>query len=138
VADRERTTARRDAPARAMAVLERAVDSAADARSWIDQFLAAEGIDEDVRDNAQLIVSELVTNALMHGDGAPVVRASASKRVVHIAVTDSGDELPEVLPFEPGRIGGLGLVIVGRIADEWGTSAFPGGKTVWASINLPR
>jgi hypothetical protein len=55
---------------------------------------------------------------------------------VHLSVTDSGDDLPEVLPLNPSRIGGLGLIVVERIATDWGVSPFPGGKTVWAALSL--
>jgi hypothetical protein len=42
-----------------------------------------------------------------------------------------------VLPLDPTRIGGLGLVVVDRIASDWGVAPFPGGKTVWAALSLP-
>jgi anti-sigma regulatory factor (Ser/Thr protein kinase) len=119
-----------------MVVYERQATSVGEARSWIDAFLAERAIINPVRDDAQLVVSELVTNALMHGDGALVLRASITDSSVQVSVTDSGDELPEVLPLDPSRIGGLGLVVVDRIASDWGISPFPGGKTVWAALSL--
>ena len=118
-----------------MVVYERQAASVGAARSWIDAFLSQSAIGGTVRDDAQLVVSELVTNALMHGDGSLVLRASITGRTVQISVTDSGDELPEVLPLDPSRIGGLGLIVVDRIASEWGVSPFPGGKTVWAALD---
>jgi anti-sigma regulatory factor (Ser/Thr protein kinase) len=122
---------------RSMVVYERHAASVGEARSWIDAFLSDCTNGNTVRDDAQLVVSELVTNALMHGDGALVLRASITGDTVQISVTDSGDDLPEVLPVDPTRIGGLGLIVVDRIASEWGVSPFPGGKTVWAALTLP-
>ena len=43
-----------------------------------------------------------------------------------------------MLPPDPDRIGGLGLVVVSRVAAEWGVAPFPGGKTVWALLARPR
>ncbi|MGH9134281.1 MAG: ATP-binding protein [Ilumatobacteraceae bacterium] len=110
--------------------------NASEARTWVDEFLAEHAIDDQLRDDAQLVVSELITNALMHGGGGTVLRASVTGDTVRLAVTDSGDELPEVLPIDPMRIGGLGLIVVDRVARKWGVSTFPGGKTVWATLSI--
>ena len=80
------------------------------------------------------MMSELVTNALRHGDGATVLRASVAADDIQLSVTDSGDAEPHLLPPETGRVGGLGLVVVDQIAREWGVAGFPGGKTVWALL----
>jgi anti-sigma regulatory factor (Ser/Thr protein kinase) len=119
-----------------MIVYGRDATSVGEARSWIDTFLTEHDIEDTVRDDAQLVVSELVTNALVHGQGELVLRASVDETAVHVSVTDSGDGLPEVLPLDPARIGGLGLIVVGRIASNWGVAPFPGGKTVWAALAL--
>ena len=87
--------------------------------------------------DASLVVSELVTNALRHGDGPTVLRASLAAAEVQVAVTDSGDGEPRLLPPDPERIGGLGLVVVSQVAAAWGVAPFPGGKTVWAVLARP-
>jgi anti-sigma regulatory factor (Ser/Thr protein kinase) len=134
--DGERATVSNRSSSRSMVVYDRDAANVGEARSWIDTFLAERAIEDTVRDDAQLVVSELVTNALMHGDGELVLRASINDAAVHVSVTDSGDELPEVLPIDPSRIGGLGLIVVGRVASDWGVAPFPGGKTVWAALAL--
>jgi anti-sigma regulatory factor (Ser/Thr protein kinase) len=121
---------------KSMVVYDRAAANVGEARAWVDAFLAERGVEDTVRDDAQLVVSELLTNALMHGEGELVLRASITASAVRVAVTDSGDALPEVLPLDPTRIGGLGLIVVGRVSSEWGVSPFPGGKTVWAALAL--
>ena len=64
-----------------------------------------------------------------------MVRTSlADGDVLQVSVTDSGPELPAMQPVDPGRIGGVGLRIVDRLASEWGVAPFPGGKTVWAVL----
>lgn len=134
--DGERATAPHRSSSESMVVYDRQATSVGEARSWIEAFLAERSIGNPVRDDAQLVVSELVTNAVMHGDGGLVLRASITDSVVQVSVTDSGDRLPEVLPVDPSRIGGLGLIVVDRIASDWGISPFPGGKTVWAALSL--
>ena len=55
--------------------------------------------------------------------------------VLYLSVTDSGQELPELLPVDPSRVGGVGLQIVDRLSSQWGISPFPGGKTVWVTMS---
>ena len=119
---------------RSTAMFDRRVESAADARSWLSQFLAQREVDRQTSDEARLLVSELVTNALRYGDDATVLRAAVTDSQVQLAVTDSGDDEPRLLPRDPERIGGLGLVVVDQIAADWGVAPFPGGKTVWAIL----
>ena len=136
--DGERTSAADVASSsRSMIVYERSSTSVGEARSWLDTFLLERSIDDRVRDDALLVVSELITNALIHGEGSLVLRASLTATDVQVSVTDSGDDLPRMLPIDPTRIGGLGLVVVDRTATDWGVAPFPGGKTVWAALALP-
>ena len=73
-----------------------------------------------------LVISELVTNALRHGLGDVVVRASVDDQTaVCVSVTDSGAEQPRLLPPDPRRLGGVGLRIVDDIAASWGVVAIP-------------
>jgi anti-sigma regulatory factor (Ser/Thr protein kinase) len=123
---------------RSMAVFDRAVENVAEARSWLAGFLAERDVDEPAAADAALVVSELVTNALRHGKGATVLRAVATDTELQLSVTDSGDDEPRILPLDPNRIGGLGLLIVDRIAADWGVASFPGGKTVWAILTRRR
>jgi anti-sigma regulatory factor (Ser/Thr protein kinase) len=122
---------------RSMAVFDRRVESAADARSWLTSFLLERDVEEPTVMDASLVVSELVTNALRHGAGPTVLRAALSPAEVQLSVTDSGDGEPRLLPPDPERIGGLGLVVVSQVAGAWGVAAFPGGKTVWAVLTRP-
>ena len=108
-----------------------------DARDWLGEFLTGQ-VPERLAADAALVLSELATNALRHGLGDVVARASIDPdRAIQLSVTDSGDELPAMLPVDPERIGGLGLRIVDQLASAWGVAPFPGGKTVWATIAAP-
>jgi anti-sigma regulatory factor (Ser/Thr protein kinase) len=121
----------------AMAVFARDVVSVASARSWLGNFLSDQHVPPAIAADAALVLSELVTNALRHGLGEIVTFGSVDHDEVRVSVTDSGDELPDMLPVERNRIGGLGLHVIGRVADHWGVAPFPGGKTVWATLQLP-
>jgi len=118
------------------AVFARDVVSVASARAWLARFLAGHQVTPSVSADAALVLSELVTNALRHGLGDIVTFGSLDEDEVRVSVTDAGDELPDTVPNTPGRIGGLGLHVVGRVADTWGVAPFPGGKTVWATLSL--
>jgi anti-sigma regulatory factor (Ser/Thr protein kinase) len=122
----------------AMAVFARDVVSVSSAREWLTQFLAHHDVTSAVSADASLVLSELVTNALRHGLGDIVTLGSLHDDEVRVSVIDAGDELPNLLPTAPDRIGGLGLHLVGRVADDWGVASFPGGKTVWATLSMHR
>jgi anti-sigma regulatory factor (Ser/Thr protein kinase) len=121
-----------------MAVFARSTASVAAARAWMTAFLRAHDVPAAHEQDAALVISELVTNALRHGVGDVVTRGVLTDdHELHIAVTDSGSELPDVLPVDPSRVGGVGLHIVDRLSSRWGVSPFPGGKTVWATLSIP-
>ena len=117
-----------------MRVLPRDRRAAVDARDWLREWLTPRAI-AAVVDDALLVLSELATNALRHGLGDVVVRAGIeADGAVRLSVTDEGAGLPELQPVDPDRIGGIGLRIVDELSAAWGVAAFPGGKTVWASL----
>ena len=122
--------------ARTTCVLGREAESVADARSWLSSFLRDQHVGQAASSDAVLVISELVTNALRHGLGEIVARTALTDGgVLYLSVTDSGEELPELQPVDPSRVGGVGLHIVDRLSSEWGISPFPGGKTVWATMS---
>jgi len=121
----------------AMVVLGREAESVAVARDWMETFLRRIPSVKAVCDDAVLIISELVTNALRHGLGDIVVRASIDDAALAMSVTDNGVELPVLREVQRDRVGGVGLQIVERLATAWGVAPFPGGKTVWVTLALP-
>lgn len=121
-----------------MVVLAREASSVATAREWMMAFVRGL-VPKAQADDAVLVVSELVTNALRHGLGEVVARTSIDHDgSINIAITDSGEDVPTLLPADPARIGGLGLRIIDELAASWGVAPFPGGKTVWATVVAPR
>lgn len=81
----------------------------------------------------QAIVSELVTNALQHGQGTPRLAVTRDGRRVRVEIGDDGPALGAVRATSGSR----GLVVVDGLASRWGLHAIPGdGKTMWAELDL--
>ncbi|HZG05528.1 MAG TPA: ATP-binding protein [Streptomyces sp.] len=83
-------------------------------------------------DDVVLVVSELVSNALRHGRGAPVLRLAGEAERVRVEVSDDSPVLPA--PRQSGPDGGWGLTVIERLAVAWGVSGRDTGKTVWCEM----
>jgi anti-sigma regulatory factor (Ser/Thr protein kinase) len=98
---------------------------------------ALRGGPPDVVDTAELLVSELATNALRHGGSGFAVTVSTTATQVLVEVTDNGPGLPRKRNPAPLESSGRGLQIVEAIADEWEVSPRqPTGKTVAFRLSL--
>ncbi|GGY09956.1 ATP-binding SpoIIE family protein phosphatase [Streptomyces hiroshimensis] len=95
--------------------------------------------DEDQVDSAVLMVSEMVTNVLVHTDGDAVLIARISgehgTRCVRVDVSDSSDELPH--RRHPGEMAssGRGLVLMELLAGAWGVDPRGEGKNIWFELH---
>ncbi|MEZ5205447.1 MAG: ATP-binding protein [Acidimicrobiales bacterium] len=89
---------------------------------------------DDLVDDAALLVSELVTNAVFHTRQPAFVRLVCGTPMLRVEVRDAGAGTPELLAPNDGERGGRGLTIVSSLARAWGVSALPGGKVVWAEL----
>jgi PAS domain S-box-containing protein len=83
--------------------------------------------------NAELVVSELVSNAVMHGWGQVLLRLDDTDDGLRIEVEDENPAPPVTTDGHLGRVGGFGMQIVERLAD-WGWRPSGSGKVVWAKI----
>ena len=85
---------------------------------------------------AQLLASEVVTNAVIHTDCDECeVVIEVDDEVVRVSVIDCDEHsLPTMLPPDPGRFGGMGLHIVNDVARCWGCELNGHGKTVWFEL----
>jgi anti-sigma regulatory factor (Ser/Thr protein kinase) len=106
--------------------LPRSPDSVSAARRHVNSY--ATGLGSQRRDDAALMVSEIVTNALMHGTGTISLRIDVEPDALRIAVSDQGEVAVEPSPA-PGAHGGWGLRIVEQLADDWGVQ--DGSTKVW-------
>jgi anti-sigma regulatory factor (Ser/Thr protein kinase) len=93
---------------------------------------------ESVIGDANLVVSELVTNAVVHCEGdAPVtVRVELHDDRVRVEVADRHPSLPTQRQAEDGAEGGRGLGIVARLAASWGVEPSSAGKRIYADVPL--
>ncbi|MDH6624602.1 serine phosphatase RsbU (regulator of sigma subunit)/anti-sigma regulatory factor (Ser/Thr protein kinase) [Streptomyces sp. LBL] len=89
-------------------------------------------------DPAELMVSELVTNAVRHSHSRPVELRLVRGDTLLCEVDDDDHDLPTLLDTGPGDEIGRGLRLVSTLAREWGTSRTKAGKTVWFELRLPR
>ncbi|SED89509.1 Anti-sigma regulatory factor (Ser/Thr protein kinase) [Streptomyces sp. 2231.1] len=85
---------------------------------------------------AELLVSELITNAIRHGVGPPLIRLTLNGRLLRIAVSDDSDRWPRMRATENTEPGGFGMQLLERLAHRWGVTPRHPGKTVWAELSL--
>ena len=79
-----------------------------------------------------LLVSELVTNAVIHGRGRVHLTLTDSDGTIRVAVEDHGGGRPSLVRAGTGMHGGgWGLRLVDRLADEWGSVQDAGRTSVW-------
>jgi anti-sigma regulatory factor (Ser/Thr protein kinase) len=97
-------------------------------------------LDVEVVEVAQLLTTELVTNALKHGRGDITLAVSRVAGDLRIDVTDDGPGTPEIGGGGPDELGGRGLMVVEALAAVWGVApgSGPHGKTVWFSLPTSR
>ncbi|GJF30028.1 hypothetical protein KNE206_27280 [Kitasatospora sp. NE20-6] len=104
------------------------------AREKACDWLIGRGLDELV-DTTELLVSELVTNALRHGRGEIRVRLLHDRTVV-CEVWDDGYAQPRQRRAQETDEGGRGLQLVSLLAERWGSRRTPKGKIVWFELAL--
>jgi anti-sigma regulatory factor (Ser/Thr protein kinase) len=111
--------------------------SAGAARRFIGDVLADWSLDQERIDVAQLLVSELVTNAVMHTAGAFEMRVRRDTSILRVSVCDESGERPARLATSDlERPSGRGLVLVDELSDAWGVDDNGVGKIVWFELQL--
>jgi len=88
-------------------------------------------------DDAVLVVTELVTNAVTHGGSALRLQLSRTAGAFRIEVVDGGEGTPEPQPQDTEAEGGRGIMLVDAMSSSWGVESVPSGKLVWAEIAIP-
>ncbi|MFF8940433.1 SpoIIE family protein phosphatase [Streptomyces paradoxus] len=128
--------------ARAAASFEPVGRSVASARSFVRDTLQGWGF-ADIVDDAVVLTSELVTNAVVHAGTSADVLCLRSDEGVRIEVADRYPE--REIPLQatavnmgsPDREGGRGLQLCAALAGRWGVEYIPTHKTVWFQLDLP-
>ncbi len=83
-----------------------------------------------------LVVSELVTNALVHGRSDVMLRLLKTDDRLRIEVFDDNTRLPAMVAPDPQSLSGRGLFLIAALVSTWGTERTPNGKVVWAEFDL--
>lgn len=115
--------------------LPRNRSAGAHARRLLEE-LAAGTLDVGELGRAKLLVSELVNNAVLHGQGAIVVRADLNEDRLHVEVIDEGFGFEREVREQDGEVlGGRGLRLVDSESSRWGVHE--GTTHVWFEIERP-
>ncbi|WP_217553156.1 SpoIIE family protein phosphatase [Streptomyces sp. GbtcB6] len=107
----------------------------AGARKMACEQLEAWGLTDTVF-ATELIVSELVTNAVRYGDGPIALRLIRDASLI-CEVSDGSSTAPHLRRARVYDEGGRGLLLVAQISERWGSRQTPTGKTIWAEQPLP-
>ena len=112
--------------------------AAAQARKFMGDFCRAAQLPASLCEDAALLVSELVTNAVIHGRTTATVEVHRPADTLRVTVRDDNPQLPAIgdspmLSAESGR----GLLIVSKTATRWGIEAGQGGKAIWFELVVP-
>ncbi|MDT0486064.1 MULTISPECIES: ATP-binding SpoIIE family protein phosphatase [Streptomyces] len=107
----------------------------ADARAQTTRQLTAWGL-EEAAFVTELVVSELVTNAIRYG-AVPIGLRLIRDRTLICEVSDASNTAPHLRRARTYDEGGRGLHMVAQLTQGWGTRQTPLGKTIWAEQSLP-
>ena len=102
------------------------------ARHLVREYLR--GRKPDLVDAAELVVSELVGNVVLHVGGDVAVRADAGASEVLLEVSDSSALSPQLRSFSSTSSTGRGMRLVHSLSAQHGVLAHAGGKTVWVRL----
>lgn len=116
--------------------LPQVATSGRDARHFVRETLDTWGAGE-VADDAELLTSELVTNAFVHAGSGADIRVALEPGRLRVQVVDTGGGLLHRRAVDVTDIGGRGLFLVDVISRSWGTSSDPDGKAVWFELDAP-
>jgi anti-sigma regulatory factor (Ser/Thr protein kinase) len=119
-------------------VLEDDPRAAGIARRFLRTFLERVEVPDEVAATAELCLSELVTNAIVHAGGRSELRATVDGALT-VSVRDHGGDALDAAPdddLDPLRVHGRGLQLVEALADRWGSERDAIGTRVWFSLEL--
>lgn len=107
------------------------------ARRWARKRLAGSGIGEDepLAETLILLISELVTNAVVHTGCPAVLRMLFGGPGVRVEVADASDRAPARRQAAGDDTNGRGLELVDGLADRWGWQREGAGKRIWCEVD---
>ena len=84
---------------------------------------------------AELVISEVVTNALVHADPPYRIAVESGDGVLRIAVFDGSTVGPQMPPYDEHATSGRGVRLVDSLTERWGVLVGEHGKTVWFELD---
>jgi anti-sigma regulatory factor (Ser/Thr protein kinase) len=114
--------------------------AAHEARVLLRSWMTARACTEDAIETAELLLTEVVANAVRHTDSERLqLTAAHDDHQVRVELEDCSSEPPRAPPdaVDPERPGGRGVWLVQRLSEAWGWSPVPGGKLVWFELACP-
>jgi anti-sigma regulatory factor (Ser/Thr protein kinase) len=90
----------------------------------------------DALDTVALLVTELVTNAILHARTPMHLQIETRPGHVRLCVEDTSDRQPQLRRYDADAVTGRGLALVEALASSWGVDSTPSGKVVWCDIPL--
>jgi anti-sigma regulatory factor (Ser/Thr protein kinase) len=105
-----------------------------EARVFVGKRCAEAALTPGRCDDALLLTSELVTNAVLHGRSDVCIEVEVLDPVVRISVFDENSRHPAPVGEDPDALDGRGLALVDALAERWGVEDRPLGKAVWFEI----
>lgn len=110
------------------------LDAPAAARHFLAEALRRWGHRDPLLHDAELVVSELATNAVVHARSPFSVVGRSDGSEVRVSVRDASRFEPTLRDRGPTAVSGRGLPLVAAVARNWGVEVAPHGKTVWAEL----
>ena len=108
------------------------------ARQAVRNWFQSRHCGDDATDTAALLVTELVSNAVLHANGPSLWLTvdETTTDVLHVAVRDGSKAVPRHSPQPPDvrRTGGRGLFMVDALSTSWGWEPLGWGKRVWFEL----
>ncbi|MGI8631273.1 MAG: ATP-binding protein [Solirubrobacterales bacterium] len=105
------------------------------ARRFVRDVLSSRQVSDGVIDIVELLTSEVVTNAIVHGQSGPKLAVTVVGDVVRVAVHDLSPEVPVRRPRRFDEESGRGVLIVAELASSWGVEhESDGSKRVWFEV----
>lgn len=93
-------------------------------------------LSSDALDTVALLVTELVTNAILHARTPLLLQIETRPHHVRLCVEDASDQQPELRSYASDAVTGRGLALVEALASSWGVESTSSGKVVWCEIPL--
>lgn len=105
-----------------------------DARQLMQRLCQQLGVADELADTSVLLISEVVTNAVMHAQSEARVSITVSAHEVYVEVADDATKMPVAQPRNDTAVSGRGVGMLDVAASEWGVRSDVVGKTVWFTV----